>query len=84
MSAAQHLLSQVLALPVSERAELAHRLLQSLETVPDADLEAEWLQEIARRAEGVQNGSVISVPWEAARENIMGELEKRRAARRSS
>ena len=83
MSAAERLLSEVLALPIPKRAELAHRLLQSLEEVPDADLEAIWLDEIERRANDVQNGKVSPIPWATARNDIMTELRRRRAARHS-
>lgn len=45
MSAADRLLSEVLALPVPEHAKLAQRLLESLEAVPDDDIDALWLTE---------------------------------------
>ena len=84
MSAAERLLSEVLALPVPERAKFAHRLLESLESVPDDDLDAAWLSELAKRSNDVQSGAVTPIPWESARANIVSELEKRRAARHTS
>ena len=81
MSAAERLLSEVLALPVPERAKFAHRLLESLEAVPDDDIDAAWLAELEKRAEDVQAGAVTPIPWETARNNIISELRKRRAAR---
>ncbi len=81
MSAAERLLSEVLALPVPERAKLAHRLLESLEAVPDDDIDALWLTELEKRAHDVQTGAVTPIPWETARNNVVSELRKRRAAR---
>ena len=81
MSAAERLLSEVLALSVSERAELAHRLLESLEPVLDDDLDAAWLAELEKRAHEVESGAVTPIPWHTARATIMSELQKRRAAR---
>lgn len=84
MSAAERLLSEVLALPVPERAKLAHRLLESLEAVPDDDIDAVWLAELEKRVQDVQTGTVTPIPWETARGNIVSELRKRRAARTTS
>jgi putative addiction module component (TIGR02574 family) len=81
MSAAERLLSEVLALPIPERAKLAHRLLESLEAVPDEDIDAVWLTELEKRAQDVQTGTVTPIPWETARGNIASELRKRREAR---
>jgi putative addiction module component (TIGR02574 family) len=81
MSAAERLLPEVLALPVAERAKLVHQLLESLESVPEGDLDALWVAELERRATDVASGAVQPVPWQTARENIVSELQKRRAAR---
>lgn len=83
MSAAERLLSEVLALPVPERAQLAHRLLESLEAVPDDEVDAAWIAELEKRAHDVQTGAVTPIPRDTARQDIMTELRKRRAARRS-
>lgn len=40
---------EALALPVSQRAELAEQLLASLETLSEAEIETLWFQEAARR-----------------------------------
>ena len=81
MSAAERFLPDVLALPVPERAKLVHRLLESLESVPEGDLDAVWAAELERRAIDVASGVVAPVSWSAARANILDELEERRAAR---
>jgi len=81
MSAAERLLSEVLALPIAERAKLAHHLLESLESAADDQLDAVWLEELQKRAHDVSSGAVELIPWQTARDNIMTELKKRRAAR---
>jgi putative addiction module component (TIGR02574 family) len=81
MSSAERLLSEVLALPIPERAKLVHRLLESLESIPDDDLDQAWLTELEKRARDVRTGAVTPIPWETARGNIANELRKRRAAR---
>ncbi len=83
MAAVNTLASEVLALPAAERAKLVRQLLDSLESVPEEDFDLEWQAELRRRVEEVQNGKVEGIPWTTARENILNELEKRRAARRT-
>jgi len=58
------LLLKALALPESERAELAGNLLSSLDTTVDQDVDAAWQQEVARRLDEVQSGKVETIPWE--------------------
>ena len=58
------LLQKALALPESERAELAGNLLSSLDTIVDQDVDAAWQQEVARRLDEVQSGKVETIPWE--------------------
>jgi putative addiction module component (TIGR02574 family) len=75
------LLSAVLALPRAERAKLAQDLLRSLDESQDADLDAVWAVEIARRAREVSVGTVKPVDLEVARERIANRLKARRAQR---
>ncbi|OLE10980.1 MAG: hypothetical protein AUG89_10915 [Acidobacteria bacterium 13_1_20CM_4_56_7] len=65
---AHELLQKALALPESERAELAGNLISSLDTTVDPDVDAAWQQEIARRLHDVQSGKVKTVPWEGVRQ----------------
>ena len=75
------LLSAVLALPRAERAKLAQDLLRSLDESQDADLDAAWAVEIARRARDISSGTVEPVDLEVARERIANRLKARRAQR---
>jgi putative addiction module component (TIGR02574 family) len=72
------LLHAALALPLKERAKLAHDLLRSLDGPADKDVEAAWTAEIARRACELDDGSVEAVDWESARERITRRLLERR------
>jgi putative addiction module component (TIGR02574 family) len=81
MSAAEHLLVEVLSLSADERARLAHRLLESLDPASDDGVEKAWLAELRQRATELSSGTVTAVPWETARQQILSELGKRRASR---
>lgn len=55
---------QALELPATERAKLAHKLLESLDTLSDAERETLWLDEAARRAAQIDSGEVELIPGE--------------------
>ena len=50
-------------LPVPERAELAHYLLQTLEPAEEGVSEA-WRAEVARRVAEIRSGKVVGKPVE--------------------
>lgn len=59
-----------LTLPRAERAELAHKLLVSLDDEPFDDpevVEAEWNAEILRRVEDIESGKTVGIPYEEVR-----------------
>jgi len=47
---AQRILSEALALPEKDRADLAGELLESLDALRDEDAEAAWAEEICESA----------------------------------
>lgn len=55
---------EALQLPFTERAELAHKLLLSLEGLTVAERDQLWLEEAARRAAEIDQGSVQLVDAE--------------------
>jgi putative addiction module component len=59
-----------LALPASARAELAHRLLLSLDESHDDDAEAFALREALRRSDELDRGVVRPVPVAEAVERL--------------
>lgn len=65
------LLEQALKLPQEARAALAASLLESLDETVDADAEATWAAEIARRIQELDSGAVQPVPWPEARRLIL-------------
>ena len=65
----EELKSTVSALPVSERAELSHYLLHTLET-PDEGATAEWLALAERRMDEVRAGRVVGIPAEQLMESL--------------
>jgi len=61
---------KALALDEQGRAEVAARLLDSLEQ-PDRETEAAWATELERRAFELESGAVEGVSWEELRERLM-------------
>ncbi len=56
--------SDLLQLPTDQRAELAHVLIHSLDEGADADVEAAWDAELARRTEEIDRGVARGEPAE--------------------
>ena len=53
---------EVLELPADERADLARRLIESLEETAVGDFEAEWIEEAERRYAAYRQGLTNSRP----------------------
>jgi putative addiction module component (TIGR02574 family) len=64
-------------LPENERAELAGRLLESLENDRDEGVEAAWAEEVERRVRQIDRGEVKTIPWEEVRAKIHARLNDR-------
>ncbi len=60
----EHIQNEALQLTEKERAELARRLLISLEIQSDKELGQDWLSEAQRRAQDLDNGVVRPIPAE--------------------
>ena len=74
----QELLREASQLPENDRAELAGRLIQSLEGPPDQDVEAAWADEIERRIREIDEGKVSCRPVEQVVQDIHNKLHARR------
>lgn len=61
------LLEDALSLPESDRADLAAQLIDSLDPGSDPDAEAAWAEEIKRRIDEIDSGTVKPIPWDEAR-----------------
>ncbi len=53
---------EALKLPMAERAALAHKLLESLDELSEAETGELWLDESERRAAQIDSGAVQPVP----------------------
>jgi hypothetical protein len=69
----EHLLETALTLPDSARADLAARLIASLDPTIDADYESAWSDEIQKRISLLDSGAVQTIPWRQARDQITGQ-----------
>jgi putative addiction module component (TIGR02574 family) len=74
----QRLRSEVLALSEAERAELAHDLIQSLDSPRDNGVEDAWEREISRRIGEIDAGQAKLVERTEFRERIRAKLERRK------
>jgi putative addiction module component (TIGR02574 family) len=77
---AQALLREALTLPLHERADLAARLLASLDHSTEDDpaaVEAAWAKEIERRGRRVLEGESSGEPWEEVRDRVARRLMQR-------
>jgi len=68
------LLDQVLSLPERKRAEIAVRLLESLEPETHADIDAAWAEEIESRCAAVDDGSLPTSDWADVRSRIERDI----------
>jgi putative addiction module component (TIGR02574 family) len=66
------LLEAALKLPVEARAALADSLLDSLDSTVDAEAEAAWDVEIARRLKELDSPQIRLISWSDARRRIAG------------
>jgi len=62
--------NQLIALPVADRAQLAHELILSLDEPKDTDAEKAWDAEIKKRVEEIKSGKANGRPAE----NILAEI----------
>ncbi len=70
----REILESALALPESERADLAASLIRSLDSDVDEDANTAWAAEIQRRLRSIDNGEVTLIPWD----DVISELRERK------
>lgn len=70
----EKLLADVLELPPQERAEIAARILESLEEVSGVDVDEAWAAELERRAQAVDSGEVVTSDWNVLRQRIEKDI----------
>ena len=65
---------EALHLPEEERADLAQKLLLSLDTPSQGEIEADWLAEAHRRARELDEGITQPIPAEEVRRKAQALL----------
>ncbi len=75
---AEELYTKALDLDEKERAALAARLIESLDTEVEEGVEAAWLTEVERRMEDLDSGKVQTIPWEELRARLFRDLNATR------
>ncbi len=68
---ASQLLDEALRLPDPDRAELAARLIESLDSATDDNADALWGEEVRQRLDDLDHGRVATIPWPEARRMIL-------------
>ena len=75
--ALDQLKSKALELNESDRAELAHDLIASLDGAPDLNAADAWDKEILRRLNQVEDGTAKSIDRAALRERLRNRAKVR-------
>ena len=70
------ILSAALALPVRDRARVAHELLLSLDQGADADAAEAWVAELEQRTTELRSGAVAAEDWVALRRLLAGRWRR--------
>ena len=71
-TAADTVYQAALQLTESERAELAAKLIESIDPTTDADWAEAWDAEIAKRVDELDQGNVKTIPWNEVRQMMLG------------
>ena len=71
---AERLLDEALQLSEADRADLAARLIQSLDADTDADVDSAWATEIERRCAALDSGEAVTSDWSEVRQRIEREI----------
>ena len=72
----EQILAEVLDLPEQDRAEVAARILESLEDIHDHGVDEAWARELERRGAAVDSGEVVTSDWNVLRQRIEREILK--------
>jgi putative addiction module component (TIGR02574 family) len=61
----------------SDRAELAHALLLSLEPETEENVDVAWAEEALRRSDAIQRGESELLDWEEVKAEVLRSLASR-------
>ena len=76
MSDPARVLEDGLSLPPTERTRVAIELLESVDPPPSHSAAEQWAEEIRRRVDEIEDGSVELEDWEAVRARLHTALAK--------
>jgi putative addiction module component (TIGR02574 family) len=79
-SKSDEILDAALRLPDAERANLAARLIESLDPGFDEDADDAWRREAEKRLAEHESGKRRTLTWPEARRRIMGQADDATAA----
>ncbi len=74
MDDAKKVLTVALELPQHQRAEIAARLLESLDEAEQGDVDEAWAREIERRCAALDSGEAVTSDWNEFRARIEREV----------
>ena len=74
MDDAEKCLAAALELPQEKRAEIAARLLESLDDAEAEDVDEAWAVEIERRCAALDSGEAVTSDWNEFRARIEREI----------
>jgi putative addiction module component (TIGR02574 family) len=66
MTTTDDILAAAMRLPPQDRTKLAERLLDSVEPIDQAEIDAAWVVEVRRRIREVEEGNAELIPAEEA------------------
>ena len=72
------LLREASELPETDRAELAGRLLETLNGEAEERVEIAWSEEIERRIRQLDTGEVKTITWSDVRAQLYAQLDAKR------
>lgn len=68
--------TEAMHLPISSRAELAEKLVESLDFSEDGDIQQAWASEAIKRRDDVRSGKVKTIPGEDVLAEVRQMIEK--------
>ena len=72
MKDVEAIVQEALDLPVDQRARVAERLLESLDDLPEEQIERLWAKEAQRRVEAADRGEIQSYPADKVHREVFG------------
>jgi putative addiction module component (TIGR02574 family) len=77
MDDAKKFLAAALELPERDRAEIAARLLESLDEAEQEGVDEAWAREIERRCAALDSGEAVTSDWDEFRARVERDIFRR-------